>query len=195
MKRIQIYILLSVLLCGNHAAAQTTLYKTYVGRTGIKASCIENYPIGKGMKVTVTMLEARDSVVFHQLMRSLKALPYNGDKAKQSVQTQGGKRVTVESLNNLDSLTLEESTLNKILNHVKNMDLKVNVDTARDGKQWKGLSLHCADPLPGDEGLYLIYNSDDMMTALVFHCPSSEVYTQTVRYVLKTSIEKWNKSR
>ena len=179
------------MLLGSHAAAQTSLYKTYVGRTGIKASCIENYPIGNGMKVTVTMLEAQDSATFHRLMRSLNALPYNSDKAKQSAKTKGGKRVTVETLSNLDSLTLEESALNSLLSHVKKMDVKVNVDTARDGKRWKGLSLHCADPLPGDVGLYLIYNSDDMMTALIFHCPSDAVYAQTVRYVLKTTMEKW----
>ena len=61
------------LLLGSYASAQTTLYKTYVGRTGINASCIENYPIGNGLKVTVTMLEASDSATFHHLTRSLKA--------------------------------------------------------------------------------------------------------------------------
>jgi hypothetical protein len=190
MKHIRIYILLVGLLLGSQAVAQTSLYKTYVGRPGIKASCIENYPIGKGMKVTVTMLEARDSMAFRQLMRSLKAMPYNADKAK-SDKSPKGKRVTVEYHDSWDSLALGESALNGILSHVKKMDMKVNVDTARDGKQWRGLSLHCADPLPGDEGQYLIYNSDDMMTALVFHCPTEAVYAQTVRYVLKTTMEKW----
>ena len=84
MKHIQTYILLAGLLLGSHASAQTTLYKTYVGRTGIKASCIENYPIGNGLKVTVTMLEANDSVSFHHLTKSLKALPYSGTKSERT---------------------------------------------------------------------------------------------------------------
>ena len=184
MKRFQIYIILAGMLLGSHSAAQTTLYKTHVGRKGIKASCIENYPIGNGMKVTVTMLEAQDSATFHRLMHSLKALPYNADKSNT-------KSAVDEFLRSLDSSSIEESALSNLLSHVKNVDMKVNVDTARDGKRWKGLSLHCADPLPGDVGLYLIYNSDDMMTALIFHCPSDAVYAQTVRYVLKTTMEKW----
>ena len=35
MKHIQTYILMAGLLLGSYASAQTTLYKTYVGRTGI----------------------------------------------------------------------------------------------------------------------------------------------------------------
>ena len=84
MKHIQTYILLAGLLLGSHASAQTTLYKTYVGRTGIKASCIENYPIGNGLKVTVTMLEANDSASFLHLKKSLKALPYSGTKSEKT---------------------------------------------------------------------------------------------------------------
>ena len=83
MKHIWIYMLLASLLLGSQATAQTTLYKTYVGRTGIKASCVEDFPIGNGLKVTITMLEARDSNAFHHLKKSLKALPYSGASGRR----------------------------------------------------------------------------------------------------------------
>ena len=179
MKHIQTYILLAGLLLGSHASAQTTLYKTYVGRTGIKASCIENYPIGNGLKVTVTMLEANDSVSFHHLTKSLKALPYSGTKSERtndSVDYYPLKKSINKPLRDyvheLDSTpefshvtTLEGSIATAFLGQMKNMDV-------------------------GDKGVYLIYFSDDTMTALVFHCPNDEVYAQSVKYVLKTTVKK-----
>ena len=193
MKYIRTYLILAILLCASPVVAQTTLYKTYVGRTGINASCIENYPIGKGMKVTVTMLEAQDSTAFRHLMRSLKALPYSGDKTKNR---KGLKKFA----SNLDSLKygkpamqFEESLVRKMIGHIKGMNMEIRVaDTAtRSLENGKMLNLVCADPLPGDEGLYLIYNSSDMMTALIFHCLDNDEYTQTVVYVLKTAMKKW----
>ena len=189
MKHIQTYILLAGLLLGSHASAQTTLYKTYVGRTGIKASCIENYPIGNGLKVTVTMLEANDSVSFHHLTKSLKALPYSGTKSERtndSVDYYPLKKSINKPLRDyvheLDSTpefshvtTLEGSIATAFLGQMKNMDV---------------IYCRAADPLPGDKGVYLIYFSDDTMTALVFHCPNDEVYAQSVKYVLKTTVKK-----
>ena len=201
MEKVRTYLLLAVLLlmlgpCGSRAVAQTSLYKVYVGRAGINASCIENYPIGKGMKVTVTMLEAQDSTAFRHLMRSLKALPYSGDKTKN-------RKGLKKFVSNLDSLKygkpamqFEESLVRKLISHVKGMNMEIRVaDTAtRSLENGKMLNLVCADPLPGDEGLYLIYNSNDMMTALIFHCLNNDEYTQTVVYVLKTAMKKWGSS-
>lgn len=191
-------IILFVLMIGlTHwgAGAQTALYKTYVGRTGIKATCIENYPIGKGMKVQVTMLEAQDSTAFRHLMQSLKSLPYSGDKTKSN-------RGLEPFSNNLDSLSVDdqkpkfgEALAKGLLRYAKRMDLEINdlKDTNhREEAKKMRLNLVCADPLPGDEGLYLIYNSSDMMTALVFHCPNDKVYEQTVLYVLKHTMQKWS---
>ena len=209
MKHIQTYILLAGLLLGSHASAQTTLYKTYVGRTGIKASCIENYPIGNGLKVTVTMLEANDSASFHHLTKSLKALPYSGtksEKANDSVDYYPLKKSINKPLRDyvheLDStpefshvFTLEGSIATAFLGQMKNMDVKINLEkdsTKASSKQAKILHIYCraADPLPGDKGVYLIYFSEDTMTALVFHCPNDEVYAQSVKYVLKTTVKK-----
>ena len=193
MKQVKTYILLAILLCASPVAAQTSLYKTYVGRTGINASCIENYPIGKGMKVTVTMLEAQDSTAFRHLMHSLKALPYSGDKTKN----RKGLKKFASNLDSLEygkpAMQFEESLVRKMIGHIKGMNMEIRVaDTAtRSLENGKMLNLVCADPLPGDQGLYLIYNSSDMMTALIFHCLDNDEYTQTVVYVLKTAMKKW----
>lgn len=209
MKHIWIYMLLAGLLLGSQASAQTTLYKKYVGRTGINASCIEDFPIGNGLKVTITMLEARDSNAFHHLKKSLKALPYKGTKSEKtndSVDYYHLKKSINKPLrdyvNELDSTpefshvsTLEGSIATAFLSQMKNMDVKINLekDSARaSSKQAKILHIYCraADPLPGDKGVYLIYFSEDTMTALVFHCPNDEVYAQSVKYVLKTTVKK-----
>ena len=213
MKHIQTYILLAGLLLGSHASAQTTLYKTYVGRTGIKASCIENYPIGNGLKVTVTMLEANDSASFHHLTKSLRALPYSGAnsvKTNDSVDSHPlkktppriGKKPVRDMMHELDSTpefshvtTLEGSIATAFLGQMKNMDVKINLEkdsASASSKRARVLHIYCraADPLPGDKGMYLIYFSNDTMTALVFHCPNNEVYAQSVKYVLKTTVKK-----
>ena len=213
MKHIQTYILLAGLLLGSHASAQTTLYKTYVGRTGIKASCIENYPIGNGLKVTVTMLEANDSASFHHLTKSLRALPYRGAnsvKTNDSVDSHPlkknppriGNKPIRDLVHELDSTpefshvtTLEGSIATAFLGQMKNMDVKINLEkdsASASSKRARVLHIYCraADPLPGDKGMYLIYFSNDTMTALVFHCPNNEVYAQSVKYVLKTTVKK-----
>ena len=209
MKHTRIYILLAGLLLGSYASAQTTLYKTYVGRMGIKASCIENYPIGNGLKVTVTMLEARDTNAFHHLKKSLKALPYSGaksEKTNDSIDYYPLKKSINKPLRDyvheLDSTpefshvsTLEGSIATAFLSQMKNMDVKINLEkdsTKASSKQAKILHIYCraSDPLPGDKGVYLIYFSDDTMTALVFHCPNDKVYAQSVKYVLKTTVKK-----
>ena len=209
MKNIRTYLILAILLCASRVDAQTTLYKTYVGHKGINASCIEDYTIGNGLKVTITMLEASDSNAFHHLKKSLKALPYSGSKSEKtndSVDYYPLKKSINKPLRDyvheLDSTpefshvsTLEGSIATAFLGQMKNMDVKINLEkdsTKASSKQAKILHIYCraADPLPGDKGVYLIYFSEDTMTALVFHCPNDEVYAQSVKYVLKTTVKK-----
>ena len=213
MKYIRTYLILAILLCASRVSAQTTLYKTYVGRTGINASCIENFPIENGLKVTITMLEAQDSTAFRHLKKSLKALPYSGSKSEKTSDTvdyyplmnslpYSGYKAIGDFVHELDSLpegsqvyTLGGSIATAFLSQIKNMDLKINLEkdsVSASSKQAKILHIYCraADPLPGDKGLYLIYFSEETMTALVFHCPNDEVYAQSVKYVLKTTVKK-----
>ena len=213
MKQKLILTAMLIMLCCSKPLAQTTLYKTYLGRTGINAACIEDFPIGNGHKVTITMLEANDSSSFNRLKKSLKALPYSEPKAVKTIDTAGhcslkktppriGKKPVRDMMHELDSTpefsrvsTLEGSIATAFLSQMKNMDMKINLEkdsASASSKQAKILHVYCraADPLPGDKGVYLIYFSDDTMTALVFHCPNDEVYAQSVRYVLKTILRK-----
>lgn len=208
MKQTLILTALLIMLCSK-APAQTTLYKTYLGRTGINAACIEDFPIGNGLKVTITMLEARDTNAFHHLKKSLRALPYSGAKTEKTNDTveyyplkQSKKKPIRDYVHELDSTpefshvsTLEGSIATAFISQMKSMDVKINVEkdsTKASSKQAKILHIYCraADPLPGDKGVYLIYFSENTMTALVFHCPNDEVYAQSVKYVLKTTVKK-----
>ena len=210
MKQTIILTALLIMLCSK-VLAQTTLYKTYLGRTGINASCIEDFPIGNGLKVTITMLEAHDSNAFHHLKKSLKALPYSGSKTEKTNETvdyyplkKSIKKPLRDYVHELDSTpefshvsTLEGSIATAFLSQMKNMDVKITLekDSARaSSEQAKILHIQCraADPLPGDKGIYLIFFSENTMTALVFHCPNDEVYAQSVKYVLKTTVKKAN---
>ena len=212
MKQTLILTALLIMLCSK-APAQTTLYKTYLGRTGINASCIEDFPIGNGLKVTITMLEASDTNAFHHLKKSLRALPYSGAKTEKTNDTVDshplkknppriGNKPIRDLVHELDSTpefshvtTLEGSIATAFLGQMKNMDVKINLEkdsASASSKQARVLHIYCraADPLPGDKGMYLIYFSNDTMTALVFHCPNDEVYAQSVKYVLKTTVKK-----
>ena len=212
MKQTLILTALLIMLCSK-APAQTTLYKTYLGRTGINASCIEDFPIGNGLKVTITMLEASDTNAFHHLKKSLRALPYSGAKTEKTNDTVDshplkknppriGNKPIRDLVHELDSTpefshvtTLEGSIATAFLGQMKNMDVKINLEkdsASASSKQARVLHIYCraADPLPGDKGVYLIYFSNDTMTALVFHCPNDEVYAQSVKYVLKTTVKK-----
>jgi hypothetical protein len=143
------------------------------------------------------------------LKKSLKALPYSGaksEKTNDSVDYYPLKKSINKPLRDyvheLDSTpefshvsTLEGSIATAFLSQMKNMDLKINLEkdsTKASSKQARILHIYCraADPLPGDKGVYLIYFSEDTMTALVFHCPNAEVYAQSVKYVLKTTVKK-----
>jgi hypothetical protein len=159
------------------------------------------------------MLEARDTNAFHHLKKSLRALPYSGAKTektndtveyyplKKSLPRIGNKPIR-DLVHELDSTpefshvtTLEGSIATAFLGQMKNMDVKINLEkdsASASSKQARVLHIYCraADPLPGDKGMYLIYFSNDTMTALVFHCPNNEVYAQSVKYVLKTTVKK-----
>ena len=195
------------MLCSK-VLAQTTLYKTYLGRTGINASCIEDFPIGNGLKVTITMLEAHDSNAFYHLKKSLKALPYSGSKTEKTNETvdyyplkKSINKPLRDYVHELDSTpefshvsTLEGSIATAFLSQMKNMDVKINLekDSARASSEKAKILIQCraADPLPGDKGIYLIFFSENTMTAMIFHCPNDEVYAQSVKYVLKTTVKK-----
>ena len=202
-------MLLAGLLFGCAASAQTALYKAFVGRTGINAACIEDFPIGNGVKVTITMLEAGDSSSFRRLKRCLRALPYSGPKSERpgdSADHDPLKRCVYrpvrDFVHELDSspesshvYTFEGSMATAFLSHIQNLDMKISLEkesASASSEQARVSAFYCraADPLPGDRGLYLICCSEDMMTSLVFHCPNDEVYAQSISYVLKKIVRR-----
>ena len=69
MKKVFFAILL---LASTQLGAQTALYKAFLGKNGINACCIPDYPIGDKTTVTVTLLQADDSATFKTLMRQVK---------------------------------------------------------------------------------------------------------------------------
>ena len=74
MKHIAFFVCL--LTVGIAAHAQTALYKHYANRQGIKAYCVERYPLSCGDIVTVTFFEAEDKETYDSLRSELIHLPY-----------------------------------------------------------------------------------------------------------------------
>lgn len=168
--------------------AQTAIYKAFSQRTNIEASCIEGLPITDGMKVTVTMLEADDDIAFRHMMNALKALPTT-DKKKKNTGLDAFAR-NLDSLGCSKSTTITESMLSYLFSNIESANINITPVTDKDGKaydhpQTTNIQFMARTPLPGDNGVYLIYHSDSTRTVLVFHCPNNEVYAQTILYVLK----------
>ncbi|MBP5527830.1 MAG: hypothetical protein J6X79_05175 [Bacteroidales bacterium] len=168
--------------------AQTAIYKAFSQRTNIEASCIEGLPITDGMKVTVTMLEADDDIAFRHMMNALKALPTT-DKKKKNTGLDAFAR-NLDSLGCSKSTTITESMLSYLFSNIESANINITPVTDKDGKAYDhpkttNMQFMARTPLPGDNGVYLIYHSDSTRTVLVFHCPNNEVYAQTILYVLK----------
>ena len=168
--------------------AQTAIYKAFSQRTNTEASCIEGLPITDGMKVTVTMLEADDDIAFRHMMNALKALPTT-DKKKKNTGLDAFAR-NLDSLGCSKSTTITESMLSYLFSNIESANINITPVTDKDGKAYDhpkttNMQFMARTPLPGDNGVYLIYHSDSTRTVLVFHCPNNEVYAQTILYVLK----------
>lgn len=71
MKKILLFLTLTM-MAGVVLHPQTDLYRQMTKVRGITASCIENYPIGDSVHVSVTMLEASDTSIYDSMARMLK---------------------------------------------------------------------------------------------------------------------------
>ena len=71
MRNILLFLTLTM-MAGGALYSQTDLYKQMTKVHGITASCIENYPIGDSVRVSVTMLEASDTSTYDTMVRMLK---------------------------------------------------------------------------------------------------------------------------
>ena len=169
MKRLT--LLLPLLLSLSALHAQTALYRAYVGKPGVQASCIANYPIGGDTTVAVTMLQASDPATFKALMKSLLSLPYKGDHTGQRNGDTG------EFTKTLQQFPSTPSDSRKDIDHVgspgSSATSKPSFNTFR------------TDPLPGDKGFYMIFHSSGTLTALVFHCESKDIASQITIHLIR----------
>ena len=179
MKKVLFAILL---LVSTQLVAQTALYKAYLGKKGINACCIPNYPIGDKMSVTVTILQADDSATFKTLMKSLKAMPYSKDKSGKRNKSANEFKQQLQRM-----AAGEENSELDVLRHL--MSLDVNIETVITKSEfsknkWSFTSFR-ADALQGDMGFYEVFHSTGTLTVLVFHCPDEDTAVKVLHHLLK----------
>lgn len=89
-------ILIGIMLIGISANSQTALYKKYANSQGVRAYCVERYPLAVGDSVTVTFFEVEDTATYQFLYKELKSMPYSHGSANScnSMSTKTEKRPT-----------------------------------------------------------------------------------------------------
>ena len=80
MKHLALFILLLVISMS--ANAQTGLYKRFASHPGVKAYCVEKFPLAEADTACVTLLEAEDSATYTALRKDLNSLPWTPTKKR-----------------------------------------------------------------------------------------------------------------
>lgn len=188
-KRILFVCCTLLMLLSNILNAQTAIYKAYVDKPNISASCLSNYPIGDNTTVAVTMLQADDSATFKNLMKSLVALPYHNDK---SGKRNNSNKEFKKQLEHLSSNTndINNQDIKKTVEHISKLDMTITPKAACNKRSFTTFR---ADPLPGDKGLYEIFHSSGTLTILVFHCPDYETAVQVTSYMIENIAQSLKK--
>lgn len=139
MKRTVFFI--SIMLLGFAANSQTGIYKHFAKRQGVRAYCVERYPLAVGDTVCVTLLEVDDSTAYHSIIKEMKTPPFTPRK-NYNLSLPG-----------------------------KSADKKPKIDkpkkTCEPKKSLEGFSV---DGLTGDKGFYMIYTPSDRYVILAFLC-------------------------
>lgn len=167
--------------------AQTALFKKYAGQRNIKASCIENYPIGDGFKATATMLKCQTQRAYKAVEKELRALPYehrfpNDNEGAITRLFQ----MLIEMAATGDTCQLESLDLDGAdgtLMYVFATESDISYTTP--GGKTKRLSAHAADPLKGDKETYAIFFCPQKRAIVIFHCPNRRIYSQAVKFVME----------
>lgn len=170
------YVLVLLVLLASSVCtfSQTALYKSYLKQKGIRPSCIEDYPIGKELTVTVTMLEASQKSDFDKLLKRLHRLPTYTDRSGFKVM----KKILFDT-DSTDTLNIEDVML--FLGSLSSISMNGANDSNMTNA--KHLTFFRTRPKRGDSGSYLVWPSEETLTVLVFHCPNRAVYSQAVSYV------------
>jgi hypothetical protein len=140
MKRTAFFI--GIMLFSFAASAQTGIYKHFAKRPGVRAYCVERYPLASGDSICVTLLEVDDSLTYKALRKELKSLPFTPRK---------NYNLYVPLVSELED------------------SLQTSIKP-RDTKSKKSLEGFTADGLDGDKGFYMIYMPSDRYVILAFLC-------------------------
>ena len=179
MKR-QIILLLILGAIAHSSQAQSELYKRYAHRKGINASYIAKYPIGN-TRVSITMLEAESPETFEQLTSEIKALqPAKRRPMKRESDSTRREQLSKKSESPIDLQIVVDTNSSK----EKTGSLRLHTLNMTDPK---GATLYFryTDPLPGDKGQYLIYQSSDTSCFLIFHTDNVKQRIETIEYLLE----------
>lgn len=84
MKRTALFIavILNLQFSISNLQAQTGLYKHFANRPGVKAYCVERYPLAEGDTACVTLLQVEDSATYKALRKEMKAMPWTPTKTR-----------------------------------------------------------------------------------------------------------------
>ena len=182
MKHIAFFVCL--LTVGIAAHAQTALYKHYANRQGIKAYCVERYPLSCGDIVTVTFFEAEDKEAYDSLRSELIHLPYTPRR--------GSIDGTVEYNPSPRWQQVREKTeKKKAEKEMKKREKELHIDSLRRiiGLAPKHLVVFNADAFPGDEGYYAIYCPSDRMVILIFHITSDDEALKVAGHMMSSELK------
>ena len=164
-----IIIIIVLLTVGVSANAQPALYNHYATRQGIKAYCVERYPLSSGDIVTVTFFEAEDKEAYDSLQRELIHLPYAPRRWSGEGEVEYNPHPRWQQVREKTEKKMAEKAMKK-----KEMKLHIDSVMRANGYGGKHLVVFNADALPGDKGYYAIYCPSDRMVILAFHVTNDD---------------------
>lgn len=179
MKRIMVII--ALLAIGIVANAQTALYKHYANRQGIKAYCVERYPLSSGDIVTVTFFEAEDKETYDSLRRELIHLPYAPRRWSGEGEVEYNPHPRWQQVREKTEKKRAEIEKKK-----RQKELHIDSVMRANGYGGKHLVVFNADALPGDKGYYAIYCPSDRMVILAFHVTNDDEARKIATHMMAT---------
>lgn len=179
MKRI--IIIIAMLVATLAAGAQTALYKQYANRQGIKAYCVEHYPLSSGDIVTVTFFEAENKEAYDSLRRELIHLTYTPRRWSGEGEVEYNPSPRRQQLR-------EKTEKKRAEIEKKKREKEIHVDSVlcATGFRHKHLVIFNADALPGDRGYYAIYCPSDRMVILAFHVTNDDEARKISTHMMAT---------
>lgn len=169
MKKNLLFLLLT-LMASAAAHSQTNLYKQMVGLQGITASCIENYPVGDSIHVSITMLEFSDTASFSNMVQLLKSEVHNQDSMFRSKMVRRMLRQTLwpDVYDDRSSSSLVDR-----FPSVKTLTMQIFLGRLKSE----------------NPNLCLVYCVREWQTILVFHCRNQVELEQVVSYTYSLVLE------